>query len=146
LVERTEAASGPLAAGPAPGEDREHRLAEVRGKLSDERGDEPLARQPLAPERRARATGLLSDPLERETVPAVLAEHRDRCLVEARVDGRLSLHPYWFAHATRMLHNRDTQRKSQPFGRSRRSAFRGGDLLSRVASSTDEDVACSFRL
>ena len=52
--------------------------AEVVGELAEERLDERLPAEPLAPERRARPARGLGDALERQAVPAVLAQHLDR--------------------------------------------------------------------
>ena len=78
VAERLEPPHEPLPAGAAGGEHGVHRVAEVLGEPADERADERLSGQPLAPERRSRAPRHLRDPLERQPVPAPLAEDGDR--------------------------------------------------------------------
>ena len=95
-AELLEAARESLPAGAARGQDRVHRRAEVGRELTHERTDQRIQIEALPPEGRARAAGHLSHTLERQPVPATLAEDLDRGVPELFVD----LQHLWFIHAT----------------------------------------------
>ena len=97
-----ERADESVSAGAAGGEDRIHGRAEIVGELSDEGADQNLAAQSLAPKGRARPAGNLRYALERKTVPASLAEDRDRGPPQIFVD--LRQHLWCSTHATLLLH------------------------------------------
>jgi hypothetical protein len=86
LAERDEPALEPVAARPTGRQDREQRLAEVGRELPDERGDKHVARQALPPERRPRPARGFGHSLERQPVPAPLAQHGDRRAVQLGVE------------------------------------------------------------
>ena len=85
LAERLEPAGEPVAARAPDGQNGVHRRAEVVGERAEEGVDERLPAEPLAPERRARPARGLGDALERQAVPAVLAQDLDRGLPNALV-------------------------------------------------------------
>ena len=86
LAEGEERALEAIPAGASDRQDRIHRIAEVGRKLADQGGHEHLEGQPLPPERGARAPRGLSDPLERQSLPALLAEDGDRRSMQFLVD------------------------------------------------------------
>src|SRR5438067_5500918 len=111
-AEGGEPALETIAARPAARQDRVHRLAEVTRQLADERFDQKRHGQALPPQGGARPPHDLGHALERQPLPATLAQDGDRRLPKRLVDSCLPLlHRRWFIHATSMLHDLELERK-----------------------------------